>query len=326
MPTVDLETQAPHPQVADLLAGILRPDPTGGVPTLDGVRYTTQRLSEILVGPGEPVLRTWDSNAQSPHGSVPLRWYESPDAARDSLLVYVHGGGWVAGNRETHDTASRAFALRTRFIVVTVDYTLSPEAPHPQAILEVADVLQHVRSLAREFGLEIRNLAVAGDSAGGHLLGAALHHLAASKSSLPDAAVFVYPITDVSLDYPSYTRFGEGFALTGDRMRWYWEQYLGEDLSQLGERRRDPYISPLYSPHLDRFPPSLIITAGLDVLHDEGEALAERLRQNSVPVEHIDVPGHIHGFLRYRKVLTDPVDGPDAIMVRIGAFLGKHST
>lgn len=323
---VDTETQILHPQVADLLSGILRPDPTGGAPTVEGVRNATHRLTELLAGPGEPVFRTWDTVADTSQGSVPLRWYQPFEATRDSLLVYVHGGGWVAGDRETHDTASRALALRTRSVVVSVEYSLSPEVRHPQAIFEVVDVIEQARSLAHKFGFEIRYLAVAGDSAGGHLIGAALHHLAASGKAMPEAAVFLYSITDASLAHSSYTRFAEGFALTADRMRWFWQQYLGEDLSLLGDRARDPFISPLYSPYLDRFPPSLIVTAALDVLHDEGEALAGKLRENSVTVEHIDVPGHIHGFLRYRKVLTDPVDGPDAVMVRIGQFIQNKGT
>lgn len=226
---------------------------------------------------------------------------------------------------ETHDTLCRALALRTHFIVLSVDYSLSPEVRHPQAVFEVADVLEQARQLASEFGLEVRTLAAAGDSAGGHLIASALHHLATSGLALPDAAVFLYPITDASLAYPSYTHMAEGFGLTAERMRWFWQQYLGGDLSQMGDRLRDPYISPLYSSQLHRFPPSLVVTAAFDVLHDEAVAFAKRLRESSVTVEHIDLPGQIHGFLRYRKALTDPVCGPDAVMIEIGRFLGEHA-
>jgi acetyl esterase len=314
-----------HPQVADLLAGVLRPDPTPGPPTVEGTRSASHRLGELLAGPGEPVPRIWESTAETSQGPVRLRWYQAEDAGRDSLLVYVHGGGWIAGDLDTHDIICRGLALRSQATLVSVDYSLAPENIHPRPVLEVASLLEQVRALAGSFGLDIRHLAVAGDSAGAHLIASAMHHLASFGRALPDAAVLIYPVADASLDYPSYSRFGEGFALTAERMRWYWEQYLGRDLDALEDALRDPYISPVHSPYLHRFPPTLVITAGCDVLHDEGVAFAERLRRSSVPVEHIDVPGHIHGFLRYRKVLTDPEYGPDAILTRIGEFLVRQT-
>jgi acetyl esterase len=320
------DTEMLHPQVADLLSGILRPDPTASPATIEATRSASHRLGELLGGPGEPVHRIWESTAESSQGPVRLRWYQAEGAEPDSLLVYVHGGGWVAGDLDTHDIICRGLALRSRYIVLSVDYSLAPESIHPRPILEVASILEQARALAGGFDLDIRNLAVAGDSAGAHLLASAIHHLASFGRALPDAAALIYPVTDASLAYPSYTRFAEGFALTAERMRWYWEQYLGSDPASLDDDHLcDPYISPIYSPHLDRFPPSLVITAACDVLHDEGVAFTRRLRQNSVPVEHIEVPGHIHGFLRYRKVLTDPEHGPDAILTRIGEFLARQT-
>jgi acetyl esterase len=321
------DTEMLHPQVADLLSGILRPNPAAGPATIEATRSASHRLGDLLGGPAEPVHRVWESTAESSQGPVRLRWYQAEDAEPDSLLVYVHGGGWVAGDLDTHDMICRGLALRSRYIILSVDYSLAPEDIHPRPVLEVASILEQARALAGGFGLDIRTLAVAGDSAGAHLLASAMHHLASFGRALPDAAALIYPVTDASLAYPSYERFGEGFALTAVGMRWYWEQYLGSDLASLDDDHlRDPYLSPLYSPHLDRFPPSLVITAACDVLHDEGVAFTSRLRQRSVPVEHIDVPGYIHGFLRYRKVLTDPEHGPDAILTRIGEFLARQTT
>jgi acetyl esterase len=279
----------------------------------------------MLGGPVEPVHRTWESSTETSQGAVRLRWYQAESVEQHSLIVYAHGGGWVAGDLDTHDIICRGLALRTHAIVLSVDYSLAPENIHPRPVLEVASVIEQARALAGSFGLDIRHLAVAGDSAGAHLIAAALHHLTVFGRGLPDACIFIYPVTDASLAYPSYTRFAEGFALTGERMRWFWEQYLGRDLASLGDALRDPYVSPVYSSNLHHFPPTLVITAACDVLHDEGVALVDQLRQNSVPVEHIDVPGQIHGFMRYRKVLTDPEHGPDAILTRIGDFLGRQS-
>ncbi len=322
-----------HPQVEALLSGVLRPNPGAPPLSVESIRAASLKVTELLVGPGEPVARTWDTVADTPHGPIALRWYQPSDALNkplaDALLVYVHGGGWVTGTLDTYDPLCRSLALRSGFHVVNVDYSLSPEALHPQAVLEVAAILQQAKQLARESGLEIRTLATAGDSAGGHLIAAAMHYLAATGQPLPDAAAFLYPITEASCATPSYTRFAEGFALTAERMRWYWRRYLGEDLDlrddRTSDRLRDPLLSPLYSPHLQEFPPSLVVTAENDVLHDEGAAFAERLRTLSVPVEHLDVPGQIHGFLRYRKVLTNPVVGSDTIADRIGEFLRRQS-
>ena len=150
-------------------------------------------------------------------------------------------------------------------------------------------------------------LTVAGNSAGGCLLAGALHHMCFAGWPLPEKAVFIYPIVDASLAFPSYVHFCTGYHLTTARVQWYWKQYLGMDLSQMGGRLLDPYISPLQSPHLHRFPSSLVVTAAFDPLHDEGVALVKRLHTASVPVpvQHINVPGEIHGFLRFRKALTD---------------------
>lgn len=319
------DTELLHPQVADLLAGVLRSDPTPGPPTVEATRSASHRLGEMLGGPGEPVHRIWESNAETSQGSVRLRWYQAVDVQRHSLVLYVHGGGWVAGDLDTHDIICRGLALRSHATILSVDYSLAPENIHPRPVLEIASIIEQARALAGSFGLDIRHLAVAGDSAGAHLIASALHHLAVFGRGLPDSAILIYPVIDASLAYPSYTRFAEGFALTGERMRWFWEQYLGRDLDSLGDALRDPYISPLHSPNLHRFPPTLVITAACDVLHDEGVALAERLRQKAVSVEHIDVPGQIHGFIRYRKVLTDPEHGPDAVLTRIGEFLARQT-
>ncbi len=314
---------APHPDVRRLLDTVLRSAPNASEPTVEGIRSTSLATGELLGGPGESVARVWNGAVETSHGTRDLRWYLPFEEPARSLIFFVHGGGWVSGTLDSYDTFCRALALRTGRIVASLAYTLSPEVRHPQALEEVADALQCVRELAALEGLPIDILAVCGDSAGGHLIAAAMHCLAEKGLRLPDAAVLIYPITDASMRHESYTAFATGYSLTTAKMEWYWRQYLGQNLGQRNAKEADPLLTPLRSPYLSRFPRSLLITAEFDPLHDEGGEMAHRMKEAGVTVECVDVPGQIHGFMRFRKALTDPEWGPDAIMNRIGRFLDQ---
>jgi acetyl esterase len=187
--------------------------------------------------------------------------------------------------------------------------------------MQVADVVSRAEILARDAGIKIEKIAVIGDSAGGALLCGALHHLAEEMQYIPSAAVLLYPVLDASLEYESYTRFATGFHLTTARVRWYWEQYVGIPFQEIQHRSWDPYLSPIRSKQLHKFPPTMLISAECDPLRDEGEAFVQSLKHHGVRVEYLDVPGHVHGFMRFRKVLDDPNWGPDAIVERMRSFL-----
>lgn len=310
-----------HPQVARLLDGLARAPAASAPPTVAATRAGSI-ASTALFSTSEPIAVTWDTVAETPHGDVPLRWYQPGEARPDALLIYAHGGGWVAGNLDTHDGLCRALALRTGRLVVAIDYSLSPEAIFPQALNEVAAILKQAPALAAAAGFPVEHIAVAGDSAGAQLLATAMHVLAAAGDKLPDAAIFIYPVTDATMREPSWRTLAEGYFLTAEGMRWYWEQYLGGTAHSMAAHDLGaPNISPLYSDQLAHFPRTLVITAAFDLLQDEGLRFADRLAENGVAVERLHVPGQIHGFMRFRKVLTDPEWGPDAICARIGNFL-----
>jgi acetyl esterase len=312
-----------HPEVAALLNSVLKAPAEPVAPSVQGVRDGSEALTVLLGGPGEAVAATWDSAVETARGPVPLRWYRPTAAQPDALLIYVHGGGWVAGSLDTHDGLCRALALRSGFLVMSVGYSLAPEAAFPAALDEVAEILQHAPALAAAAGFATQKLAVAGDSAGAQLLAAALHRLAAADAPLPDAAVFIYPVADATMRAPSWQTLADGFSLTAESMRWYWAQFLGDELMASGDRLRAPDISPLYSDRLAAFPRSMVITAEFDLLHGEGIQFAEKLSAQGVAVEHLHVPGQIHGFMRFRKALTDAQWGPDAVCGRIGEFLNE---
>jgi len=309
-----------HPEVEELLTTVLPPGTNADVFTVEGIRAGHESLTALLAGPGETVGDIWNNTVETSFGPLEMRWYTPSASKATSLILFVHGGGWVSGTLNSYDTFCRALALRTDCLVASLSYSRSPEKIHPQPIYEVAEVMQLACDLAAKSGYQIKELIVCGDSAGGFLIATAMHHLAQQNLPLPDAAIFIYPIADVSLQQESYRTFSLGYSLTTAKMQWFWEQYLGRKFNPHLESG-DPYLAPLRSSQLPRFPRSIVITAEFDPLRDEGVELVQGLTAAGVAVEHLNVPGQIHGFMRFRKVLTDPEHGPDAIMKRIGSFL-----
>ena len=270
-----------------------------------------------LVGAGEEIFRSWNASLLVEGVSLPVRWYLPSSSSPELLTIFVHGGGWVSGTLDAYDALCRSLALRSAGAVLSLDYALSPEAKFPAAIDEVRSAVLNAVKLAAAEGLMITRLAVAGDSAGGNIVAGALHSLAAIDQMLPAKAVFIYPATDTSMDYQSWRDIGSAYNLDSAKMKWFWEQYLGPDWQHSGGAQG----SPLNSEHLDRFPESLVITATHDPLKDEGREFYRRLKAAGTNALHIEVPGQIHGFIRFRQAMTDPQWGADAVMQRIGDFL-----
>jgi len=307
-----------NPQTAALLEGVFKAPAVPAPLTVEEVRAGNDKITQLLVGPGEEVFRIWDSLARDRGRTLALRWYRPTAEPPSRLTIFVHGGGWVGGTLDSYDALCRSLALRSGALVVSVGYSLSPETRFPTALDEVCLVLGRAKALAAEFGYISLELSVAGDSAGGQLIATALHRIMETGAELPKKAVFLYPATDASMRFPSWVRLANGYNLTAAKMRWFWEQYVGPTLAAQAAL---PELSPLRSPHLAEFPRSLVVTAEFDLLSDEGRAFAQQLAMAGANVELLEVPGQIHGFLRLRKVLTDPEWGADAVMERVGAFL-----
>jgi acetyl esterase len=175
--------------------------------------------------------------------------------------------------------------------VVSVDYRLAPEHPYPAAPEDCYAATQWVAKNGSEIGIDVSRLAIGGDSAGGNLT--AVTALMARDRGGPGLRfqLLVYPVTDYALDTPSYRENGEGYFLTRDMMRWFWQQYLADP-----SHADHPYASPLRAADLANLPPALCITAGYDPLRDEGEAYAERLRAAGVAARTSRYEGMFHGF------------------------------
>ncbi|KFZ83175.1 esterase [Amycolatopsis sp. MJM2582] len=210
------------------------------------------------------------------------------------VIVYIHGAGWVFGNFHTHERLVRELAVGAGAAVVFPEYDRSPEARYPVAIEQNYAVAKWVAEHGAENGLDGTKIAIAGDSVGGNMT-AALTLLAKQRGDVTfRQQVLFYPVTDASFETESYRRFAEGYFLALDGMKWFWDQYT-TDPAQRAEITASPLRASL--DELAGLPPALVITAEADVLRDEGEAYAAKLRQAGVPVTAVRYQGIVHDFV-----------------------------
>lgn len=228
---------------------------------------------------------------------------EIEECDQTPAILFFHGGGWVVGDLETHDRLCRALAQSTGAAVIAVDYRLAPENPFPAALEDAASALRYVIQNAEALRVGGDRLGVAGDSAGGNLA-AALSIMARDGLTPPVAfQLLLYPICDLTMSHPSYERNGRDYLLTSSTMRYFISAYLSDAWMALDWR-----ASPLLAPDLTGVAPAFVLVAGYDPLCDEGAAYAERLKQAGVRVEHLMMPGQVHGFLTAAGIVTEAGD------------------
>ena len=236
------------------------------------------------------------------HSAIPMRLYRplSPPAGALPVLVYFHGGGWVIGDLDTHDTLCRELANAAGCAVVAVDYRLGPEHRFPAAVDDALAATRWVHQQAATLGLDAARLAVGGDSAGGNL--AAVVALAARDAGdLPIAyQLLIYPATDMRRGAPSHTTNGQGYLLTKDTIDYFHDHYITDVAHDLDWR-----ASPLLHADLSKLPPALVLTAGYDPLRDEGLAYAVRLTEAGNRASYICFERQIHGFITMGRVLDE---------------------
>ncbi|MDQ7906101.1 alpha/beta hydrolase [Phytohabitans sp. ZYX-F-186] len=264
----------------------------------------------------------WTTVEGGPTGQVRVRVVRPAGAAGTlPVILYAHGAGWVFGNAHTHDRLVRDLAVGAHAAVVFPEYDRSPEARYPVALEQCYAVAAWVAREGAAAGLDPSRLAVAGDSVGGNM-SAALTLLAKERGDVSFVRqVLFYPVTDASFDTESYRRFAEGYFLTLEGMRWFWDQYTTDEAE-----RAQVTASPLRATldQLRDLPPALVVTAEADVLRDEGEAYAAKLRAAGVPTTAVRYGGIIHDFVMLNALHDTPA--ARAAVAQAGAFLraGLH--
>jgi acetyl esterase len=275
-------------QVLDLIA------PPGAPALTDlSVEQARANMGALMVAPPtpEPVGRVENRTFPGPGGRIAVRIYTPAGAGPHPVLVYFHGGGWVLCNLDTHDGTCRSLCNQGGCVVVSVDYRLAPEHKFPAGLEDCWAATRWVVENAAELGVDPSRVAVGGDSAGGNLTASVT--LVARDRGVPRLVhqLLVYPVTDARFDTASYRDNAEGFFLTRDAMKWFWNHYLGSEAEA-----ENPYASPLRARDLSGLPPATVITAEFDPLRDEGERYGGRLREAGVPTRIERYDGLIHGF------------------------------
>ncbi|MBI3782832.1 MAG: alpha/beta hydrolase [Deltaproteobacteria bacterium] len=242
-------------------------------------------------GPGPDVAHVDNRKVPGPAGDIPVRIYVPGTAAAYPVLVYFHGGGWVIGSLESHDSICRTLANRAACMVVSVDYRLAPEHKFPAAAEDAYAATQWVAAAIGGLGGDPRRIAIGGDSAGGNLTAVVAQLARDRRGPRLVFQLLIYPVTDAARDTASYRENGDGYLLTRAMMDWFFDHYMTGDADGTDAR-----LSPLRSENLQGLPPALVITAEFDPLRDEGERYAQRLREAKVPVTLSRYDGMIHGF------------------------------
>ncbi|MFT6368337.1 MAG: acetyl esterase [Bacteroidia bacterium] len=230
-------------------------------------------------------------------GSLALRMYAGGGGANKPLIIFLHGGGWVIGDLDTHHPFCQSLCLKTGCTIVAVDYRLAPEHPCPAAHDDALAATRWIMERMDQLGPNNGTLILAGDSAGANLATCTCLTLDPAERKLLAGEIVIYPVTDhysnTFQDYPSYRDKAKGYSLTSSMMRWFWDIYLG-NATPNGEP--PPMSTPIHARNLSDLPATLLITAENDPLRDEGKAYAEQLSAAGVRVQYSHYDNEEHGF------------------------------
>ncbi|PLT35104.1 alpha/beta hydrolase [Bacillus sp. V5-8f] len=303
-----------HPKMQFFLDNLLPVYPEGYTPTLEDIRA---RNKNVPKGSVEAIHRVEDRTIKGPESEVPIRIYTPEGSGPFPMIVFFHGGGFVYGDLESHDSVCRSIVKASQHILVAVDYRLAPEHPFPAAPNDCYAATKWVYDHADELNGDKERLSVAGDSAGGNL--ATVVSIMSRDLGGPPIykQVLLYPATDRYQpgNYASYEENGSGYFLTTEAMALFSKLYV-----QNNELPNQHYSSPINAPDLSGLPPAYVITAGLDPLRDEGELYAEKLREAGVDAVVRREEDQIHGFFNIFAIM-DSKDDIKEVYESIGSFL-----
>ncbi|MCK8498716.1 alpha/beta hydrolase [Myxococcus fulvus] len=293
-PPVVIDGLRLHPEVQLLLSLRERK----GVPRkselpLSESRNRLRREALMHSGVLEPVASVTSRVLETKQGPLRARHYVPPGDSRGRpLLVFFHGGGFVMGDLDTHDSPCRRLCHHAGVHVLSIDYRLAPEHPFPAAVEDAIAAFEWALEHAASLGADPERVAVGGDSAGGNLAAVVAQHTVREGTRKPALQFLLYPTMDRTRDWGSLSHFAEGFFLTRVDVEWYQEQYMMGSTTPLA----DPRVSPRQEKSLVGAPPALIVTAGFDPLRDEAEAYATALREAGTPTTLRRFDSLVHAF------------------------------
>jgi len=305
-------------EVAALLKVLNETFPKLGTEVTDAAearaRFEALRRPVDVPTPVEDVLDLAVGGADAT--TLPARLYRPLATAERPAgsVVFFHGGGWVLGDLDSHDELARLLCEHLGRTVVSVAYRLAPEHPYPIPVLDAVAAVRDLAARARELGLD-EPFVLAGDSAGGNLAALAALELRGTDEPLVGAQLLLYPVLDAARATRSYADNAEGFYITAAHLAWFWDMYLGA-------RGDGDDASPVRRRRLDGAPGTVVVTAGLDPLRDEGARYATLLAESGTDVVVLDYPQAFHGFLGFAgrltvaaKALEDLGTAVDSVMV-----------
>ncbi len=282
-------------------------------------RESVDKMSEDSEAPPPDVAEVGDGGFAGPGGEIRFRRYRPHGVVARLLptLIYYHGGGFVIGNIETHDSTCRRLANKGRCQVISIDYRLAPEHPFPAPIEDGFAAFRHIRDNAVSFDADPARIAVGGDSAGGAMAAVVCQLCRDAGEATPAFQMLIYPATDSSHESESRRQFAEGYFLTRALIAWFWKAYVpqGVDLADLR-------LSPLLAKDFSGLPPAFVLTAGYDPLRDEGRAYADRLIDAGVKTTYVNYPGTIHGFFSLTRFLPQGLQANDEAAAVLAAHFG----
>jgi acetyl esterase len=282
-------------------------------------RAAVDKMSEDSEAAPPDVAEVNDGGLAGPGGEIRFRRYRPLGSAAGPLptLIYYHGGGFVIGNIETHDSTCRRLANKSRCQVISIDYRLSPEHPFPAPTDDGIAAFRHIRDNAASFGADPSRLAVGGDSAGGNIAAVVCQAMHQAGEAMPAFQMLIYPATDSSKQSASRIAFADGYFLTKDLIGWFYKAYTPAD-TDLADLR----MSPLLAKDFAGLPPAFVLTAGYDPLRDEGRSYAERLIEAGVKTTYVNYPGTIHGFFSLTRFLQQGLKANDEAAAVLSAHFG----
>ncbi len=284
-------------------------------------RLSVDKMSEDCEAEPPQVASVNDGAFAGPGGEIAFRRYRPLGVAAANAmptLIYYHGGGWVIGNLETHDSTCRRLANKSRCQVIAIDYRLAPEHPFPAPTDDGVAAFRHIRDNAASFGVDPARIAVGGDSAGGSIAAVVCQACRDAGDQTPAFQMLIYPATDARRQTESHRLFSDGYFLTRDLIEWFWRAYApkGTDLTDLR-------LSPLLAKDFTGLPPAFVLTAGYDPLRDEGRAYANRLIDAGAKTTYVNYPGTVHGFFSLTRFLQQGLRANDEAAAVLATHFGS---